>query len=76
MMAAQNAVNEGLLNNIEDYVNEGDTTFDVDAITDALEEAGAQMLDCVISDLNLYEVGTDLGTIMSRVLQAQIDPTN
>lgn len=66
--AAQNAVNEGLLNNVNDYLIEGDTTFDVDAITEALEEAGATLLDCVISDMNLYEVGTDLGTIMSRVI--------
>jgi hypothetical protein len=63
-------VTEGLLNNVDDYLIEGDTTFDVDAITEALEEAGATLLDCVISDLNLYEVGTDLGNIMSRVLQA------
>jgi len=53
-----------------DGENEGETIFDVDALTDALEEAGSAMLDCVISDMNLYEVGTDLGNIMSRVIQA------
>lgn len=69
--AATQAVNEGLLNNVDDFLVEGeDTTFDVDAITEALEEAGASMLDCIVSDMNLYEVGTDLGTIMSRVIQA------
>ena len=33
-LAAQNAVNEGILNNAEDYLNSNgeDTTFDVDAL--------------------------------------------
>jgi len=80
MMAAQNAINDGLLNNVNDYINEGDfddaPEFDLDALTDALEEAGAAVLDCIVSDMNLYEIGTDLGTIMSRVIQSQLDATN
>ena len=34
MIAAQNAVNEGILNNAEDYLNSNgeDTSFDVDAL--------------------------------------------
>lgn len=77
-MAAQNAVNEGLLNNAEDYLNSDgtDTSFDVDALQAALDEAGSTLLNCVVTDVNLYKVGRDCGDIVAHSLQAYLDPTN
>ena len=85
MMAAEQALMEGIIDDIDDFIVFGededgnftvDQGFDVDRLTDALEEAGQSMLDCIVKDINLYEIGLDLGQIMSRVIQAQLDPTN
>ena len=84
-MAAEQALQEGIIDDIDNFIQFGededgnmtvDQGFDVDKLTDALKEAGESMLDCIVKDINLYEIGLDLGTIMSRVLQAQLDPTN
>lgn len=85
LIAAEQAVQEGIINDIDEFIVFGededgnftvDEGFDVDRLTDVLKEAGESMLDCIVKDINLYEIGLDLGTIMSRVLQAQLDPTN
>lgn len=77
-LAAQNAVNEGLLNNAEDFLNSDgtDSSFDVDALKSALDEAGSTLLNCVVTDVNLYKVGRDCGDIVAHSLQAYLDPTN
>ena len=70
MLAAQNAVNEGILNNAEDYLNSNgeDTSFDVDALQDALDEAGSTLLNCVVTEVNMYKVGRDCGDIIAHSL--------
>ena len=84
-MAAEQALQEGIIDDIDNFIQFGededgnmtvDQGFDVDKLTDALKEAGESMLDCIVKDINLYEIGLDLGQIMSRVIQAQLDPTN
>lgn len=57
-------------------VNVGDTRVDVDRQLETLKDAGYTLEGCVITDINLYTVGNDLGIMISRMLQAQLDATN
>ena len=56
-------------------VNVGDTKVDVDTTLETLN-AGYTLEGCVITDINLYTIGNDLGIMISRMLQAQLDATN
>ena len=57
-------------------VNVGDTKVDVDTTLETLKDAGYTLDDCIITDINLYVIGNDLGIMISRMLQAQLDATN
>lgn len=72
---ANEAINDGL-DELEDFVNTGgqDNQFDVDGLAETLKDSG-YIMDCAIKDLNLHVIGKDLGTMISRMLQSQLDPT-
>jgi len=53
----------------------GDKHVDTEALRDQLRDSG-YILDCIPIDLNLYVIGNDLGIMISRMLQAQLDATN
>lgn len=61
-------LNEGILEDVNEYLNEGDESFDVEKIKDLAEEAGLSILDCVLRDMNLYIIGDDVGKMMGRIL--------
>ena len=68
--AVERMLNEGILEDANEYLNEGEDTFDVERLKDVAEEAGLDLLDCVLQDINLYNIGNDVGQIMSRILQS------
>ena len=49
-------------------VNVGDTKVDVDTTLETLKDAGYTLEGCVITDINLYTIGNDLGIMISRML--------
>lgn len=66
---------------LNDYLNSADpdATFDVDGLMDMISDQGAganDLLTCMISDIDLYAVGLDMGILFSRALQVQIDAEN
>lgn len=68
---ANEAINAGL----NEVIQAADTNyedFSVDGLTETLADSG-YILDCAIQDINLYVIGKDIGTMMSRMLQSQID---
>ena len=69
---ANDAINDGL-DEFEDYVNKDDTDVDVDALLDELHDKGFDLVDCVVKDINLHDIGKDMGEILARTLQRQID---
>ena len=71
---ANQAINDGL-DELEEFVNEGDTTYDVDRAMETLEDAG-YVMDCLPALPNFYVIGNDLGIMISRMLQTQLDSTN
>ena len=72
---ANEAINDGL-DELEDFINSGgtDTSFDVDGLADTLADSG-YIMDCAIKDVNLHVIGMDIGTMVSRMLMSQLDPT-
>lgn len=64
---ANQAINDGL-DELEEFVNEGDTAYDVDRAMETLEDAG-YVMDCLPALPNFYVIGTDLGIMISRMLQ-------
>ena len=72
---ANEAINDGI-DELEDYVNVDDDEFDVDGALDKLKDAGYTLQDCILSDINLYDIGKDVGDMFSRATQRKIDPVN
>ena len=70
-----NSLANDLIDEAYDYLEEGDVLFDVDG-KELGTMIGGEIMDCLVHDMNLYEVGHDAGLMISNMLQTQIDPTN
>jgi len=49
-------------------VNVGDTRVEVDKHLERLKDEGYLLEGCIITDINLYTIGNDLGIMISRML--------
>lgn len=74
--ALDEMLNKGIIEDLNEFLQEDELTYDLDKVTEALEQQGEIVFDCVFKDMNLYKIGTDIGTMMASVLQAQLDPTD
>lgn len=76
MSIVQDLVDQGF-EELDEYLTYGDDEIDVeelmDVIADSVGDAANDILNCVIKDMDLHEVGLNLGIIMSDTLQIKLD---